>query len=119
MSLFYTQACALNVIGLWYSREKQLTELGQKQAHKLFAACSQLGLLCENSIPDDLRVDNTQLETSWIRWCLQEERRRTGLFIWVSDKVPILITINTNTNAIFRYLIAFWLWFQALPLDFL
>ena len=74
----------LITIGLCHSSQGSLMNGGYNAASLLFNSCLRLRLLSE-----DDRIGAFQqgqdVEQAWIAWRFRETRRRTGLFIWVSE----------------------------------
>lgn len=103
------QARALNVIGLCYSSENRLMDLGFKMADIAFTTSSRIELL-EEIIDNDNNNNSAEgdSERSWLAWRVGESRRRTGYFLWVRI-LKLLISAFSVSNYIykFRYWIVF------------
>ncbi|KAI8711139.1 hypothetical protein NCS52_01489300 [Fusarium sp. LHS14.1] len=95
-SLPYIQARMLAVIGLCQSRQPHLLKCGHSALALATNSCLQLRLLDE----DDrigARQEDQSLEQTWIAWRFRETRRRTGIFIWLTDCLFAFATENPPT----------------------
>ena len=93
----YIQARALNVIGLCYSDENRLMDLGFKMADVVFTSCSRIGLLEEIvNIDNNGNSAEGDSEHSWLAWRVRESRCRTGYFLWVRFLKLLLSTDNVS-----------------------
>jgi hypothetical protein len=90
----------LNVIGLCYSDENRLRDLGFKMADVVFRACSRLVLL-EEVVNTDNNNNSAERESehSWLTWRVRESRRRTGYFLWARF-LKLLIPYASVSNYI-------------------
>ncbi|KAH6974520.1 hypothetical protein BKA56DRAFT_675945 [Ilyonectria sp. MPI-CAGE-AT-0026] len=95
-SLPYIQARMLAAIGLCQSRQPHWLKCGHSAWALVTNSCLQLRLLDEDDRIGAYQ-EGQSLEQTWIAWRFRETRRRTGLFIWLTDCFLAFATENPPT----------------------